>query len=739
VSAGSGLWAAEDARTLYDRYLAAYKNYQEAVARNAPEAEVKALAAAFNQARAAYEGAVATGESAPAVVDDWATNDEVALPTPNGAGATESAPVPEATTSAPDKMPPALSSTLKDLWSDKGPKIADKAIKTLERFAAAHATTVYGAQARYEIAKAHEYLRGDTAAAVKVLTEVAADPNAGKYARLAQDRLRYLEATRQYVQWKVTLDQRRDAMEAAYASYRKTSWLAIPVKAFRWTGYVGKLLSFQRALNDFEAFELKYESIAAPYVPPVDVVFNLFPGTRGARDDHAVVRLIYDNNQAWYARWKILSEAKTSIDLQYFIVEDDIFGMALCGLLLRKAKAGLKIRFMMDARGTKGFTRKLMGQDFIQELVTYPNVEVKTFNPIHQDLGTAIFDLRLIMASNHDKIIVVDGEYSIIGGRNVSSHYYVNPEDMPDCYRDCDVLIRSQAVAQQLAAAFEEEFTPLKQYSITKDLWGNIDIMSRELEAAVTTMDQYIRGRGVYQPAKADRRTSKALEEFNAELKQYKSMTGFEQAELLGGAHTAPVKIIDKHSLYGPRNDIADQLIRFIDGSRREIVIQNPYVVLTERAEAALKRAARRGVRILIHTNSPASTDSLATQAMFYADWKRILKEIPTCRIFTYYGKRKLHAKNFVFDGKIGIVGTYNMDYLSQDVNSEVVAAIKSTAFARELRNEILGDIARSKEYKIAVDADGQVTAVFGPDDLPGKKMWLMKALSKLTFLKKII
>jgi phosphatidylserine/phosphatidylglycerophosphate/cardiolipin synthase-like enzyme len=140
-----------------------------------------------------------------------------------------------------------------------------------------------------------------------------------------------------------------------------------------------------------------------------------------------------------------------------------------------------------------------------------------------------------------------------------------------------------------------------------------------------------------------------------------------------------------------------------------------------------------------MHTNSPISTDSVATQAMFYADWKRLLKEIPTLEIYVYYGQQKLHAKNFVFDGKIGLVGTYNMDYLSEEVNSEVVAAMNSHSFSTELRRGIYQDLGKSKKYEIEVLANGDVKAVFGPDDLKSSKSWMIKTLSYLGFLKPLI
>ena len=230
-----------------------------------------------------------------------------------------------------------------------------------------------------------------------------------------------------------------------------------------------------------------------------------------------------------------------------------------------------------------------------------------------------------------------------------------------------------------------------------------------------------------------------AIGDWLQELAGYKTMRNFTGFDPFANAHEAYAKIIDKHSLGGPRNDITDQMVKYIDGCKKEVLIQNPYVVLTERIFAALQRAGRKGVSVKIHTNSPYSTDSLATQAMFYADWKRILSQIPNARIFVYYGKQKLHAKNWVFDGKIGVVGTYNLDYMSEQINSEVVAAIKSNEFAKELRSEIYKDIANCKEYKVTIDSEGKVEAVFGPDDVQGKNFWLLKTLSKFTIFKKLI
>jgi len=729
-------------RDLFDRYCAAYQNYQDAIAKNLPIDEIKAKLEEYLQAKAAYEGSAKAEKPSETKSSELISDNS--LPAENPSSQQPSVVATDGQTistsiSGSSGLSAELQAILNELWTPAGANKSDSAIKKLEVFVKSHSPGLELARAKYELAKAYEWLKKDKTAAAQILKEIAAGPY-GFISTLAQDRLKVYNTETQHGQWKSVLEAKEKAMEESYKTYRETSWLAFPVKIGRYCTYVGKLLSFDKAQEDYKNFQISFEEAAAKFMPPPEIVFDMFKVPTSNTDPEGRVRLVYSNSEAWYSRWKLLNEARRSIDIQYFIVASDIFGMSLTGVLLKKAKEGVKIRFMMDARGTKGFTRKLLDQDYMQQLARFPNVEIKVFNPVHQNLATMFLDIRKFIASDHDKIIVVDEEYSIVGGSNISKDYFVDPEDHPTAYRDCDVVIHSPEVAKALSLAFSEEFMVLKSLNIGKDIFGKNNMILGELETAWEAMNSFLHGGKVFKAAASlDSVVRRAVNRYNEELAKYKHLIDYADFDPMEGAHECPIKIIDKHSVTGFRNDITDQVVRFIDGAKEEIIIQNPYVVLTERAEAALKRAAKRGVKILMHTNSPVSTDSLATQAMFYADWKRILKEIPTMRIFVFTGQRKLHAKTFIFDKKVSIIGTYNMDYISEEVNSEVVAAIKSKEFCAEHRAGIMADIAQSKEYKIQVNSDGSVESVFGPDDLKTSKSWMIKLISKLKFLKPII
>lgn len=726
-----------DARSDYENYVATYNAYRNAVNEKKPATEILELLDAYQNAKAVYENSI-NKKSTQSSLQTTATQ-QTTTSTGTTATTVVNAADSEYSSATRSQLPVGLQRILDYLWSESGRKNPDQGMKLLKNFIDSNGNSKYADLARYELAKAYELLKDDAESAEKVLNEVGRNNPDSRLAALAKERIRFLNASKQYDQWKQALNSKYNTSKESYSKYLNTSWLAFPVKVTRWIGYAGKQFSFDKTQNDFGKFQVWYEELGARFAPPVEITFDSFKAVNDSSDDNAEVSLIYRNSEAWYTRWKTLNEARHSIDVQYFIMEKDIFGYSMLGVLLKKAKDGLKIRLLLDARGTKQLTRKLLGQDLLQELTEYPNVEVKTFNPVHSNLLMVFKDPRKLIASNHDKIIVVDEEYAIIGGRNVSMDYFLEPADHPGAYRDCDVIIKSREISQQLDYAFDEEFSKPVSYSVTKELWGNIDIMSDYLKAGHDVMNSHINNERFVMPRDANKKYLKASADFLKEMSGYDNLRNYTGFDPFANSVTAPVKIIDKHSMKGPRNDITDQLIRYIDGCKSEIVIQNPYVVLTERMFNALKRAGKRGIPIRMHTNSPASTDSLATQAMFYADWKKIFAEIPNIRIFVYKGANKLHAKNWVFDHKIGIVGTYNLDYLSEEVNSEVVAAIKSKEFAAQLRSGIFEDIAISDEYQVGYSSTGEVEAIKGPDDLPGKNFWLLKFISKLSFLKKII
>lgn len=456
---------------------------------------------------------------------------------------------------------------------------------------------------------------------------------------------------------------------------------------------------------------------------------------RQSGNQTAYARLITDNNEAWYARWNMISGARKTIDVTYFIIKDDIFGKSMLGLLLKKAREGVKIRLMMDARGSGELTRIFAGVDYLQELLETPGVEIKVYNPVNVALRRILGDVRNAVLSNHDKILLIDGETAMTGGRNISEIYFADPRDCEKVYRDADVFLKGRSVAARMKTAFDEEFSSHQAFNVRRELFGNIVSRSEELELARRAMQAHISGMDLSAFAASSNQHAR---KFAETLSKYKHMRSYQSYDPLSGLHPYPVIVLDKHSRRGTRNDITPGISAFLKTAVREVLIQNFCIILSPEALASLKAATDRGVALTMLTNSPKSAENILSQAFFLEDWKVILSTLKGSRLFAYDDDRQLHSKIFVFDGELTVVGSYNMDYLSEQINSEIAVVIKSKEFARRASLRVLNDIsAYSVEYKIGKDKNGKITASFGPENhTDKKKIDLLKKLKALGFLK---
>lgn len=467
------------------------------------------------------------------------------------------------------------------------------------------------------------------------------------------------------------------------------------------------------------------------------------------------VELLNDNPTAWYNRWHSMTSARETLDVASFIVAPDIFGKAFLGLLLKKAKENVKVRLLIDVRGSPelsvGYLKGIIGvHPYLQALVN-AGITVGMFNPPYKSAENIknlidglingvlkTTDIKFIEASDHDKIVIVDRSLNITGGRNVQNFYFFDPADNAEAYRDTDVAFQSAELAASLKTAIDDEFSR----TVTTTLSTHPSLISRgeasaELLFCATAMDAWIRNQTP--PAGNTDAEKKCVSELATltKMREFSSYIPFKE-NLVG-----KVKIFDKRSIKTGENTITQTLIQLINAAEKEIIIQNPYFILTEAAKKALQAANDRGVKIIVHTNSPTSgtcaLDCFLIQSVFLKDWKELLKSMPNMEIWALTGQRFLHAKVFVFDRTITTISTYNMDYMSEQINSEVLALILSNPFSVLVAERILKvDIAESKQYQIEVLHDGTIKEIYGPmDTIKDKKIQqlileLMKTQSEL-------
>lgn len=133
----------------------------------------------------------------------------------------------------------------------------------------------------------------------------------------------------------------------------------------------------------------------------------------------------------------VLDGAKTSIHLEVFQLQADEYGWTVARLLADKAKAGVRVRVMIDANGSSVNT----------------DAEVQKLIAFLKDGGVQIIVKRLAIDMSHldhRKVLVVDGDTAFTGGMNIGQSYQKD-------WHDQQTLIQGPAVTA-LQSAFLERW-----------------------------------------------------------------------------------------------------------------------------------------------------------------------------------------------------------------------------------------------------------------------------------------
>lgn len=133
------------------------------------------------------------------------------------------------------------------------------------------------------------------------------------------------------------------------------------------------------------------------------------------------------------------------------------------------------------------------------------------------------------------------------------------------------------------------------------------------------------------------------------------------------------------------RDAIERQYRAAIRTARREVLIANAYFFPGYRLLKAMRRAARRGVRVsLILQGQPDMAIVKHAAEMLHAQLLRAGVTIHE------YCKRPLHGKVALVDDEWATVGSSNLDPLSLALNLEANVIVRDRAFSRELRASLM-------------------------------------------------
>ncbi len=119
--------------------------------------------------------------------------------------------------------------------------------------------------------------------------------------------------------------------------------------------------------------------------------------------------------------------------------------------------------------------------------------------------------------------------------------------------------------------------------------------------------------------------------------------------------------------------------------SRKEIIIVNAYFLPGTRLRHLIERAAKRGVKIHVILAAKSDVKMVQRAMNWFYDWL-VRHDI---KIYEY-SEANVHAKVAIFDSELAMVGSYNLNYLSEYLSVELNVDIRDAAFVNNFRTELL-------------------------------------------------
>ena len=415
------------------------------------------------------------------------------------------------------------------------------------------------------------------------------------------------------------------------------------------------------------------------------------------------VNVLLDGRDAFAARMLMADTAERSLDVQYYIWRNDTTGMLMLRALHAAAERGVRVRLLLDDNNTAGLDSTLAVLD------AHPKIEVRLFNPYPwrraRTLGL-LADFKRLNQRMHNKSFTVDGQATVVGGRNVGDEYFDATGQV--LFADLDILAVGAAVA-----AVEKDFD---RYWNSRSAFPAASLLAPSGPHAAAEL--FAR----HERAAADPHARAYLDamrtsSFVSELTQQTLPLEWVPVELVSDA---PDKVLGG----APEAGLAYQLPGKFGEPASQVDLVSPYFVPGANWTARFELLARNGVKVRILTNSLEATDVKAVHAG-YGRWR---KQLVASGVTLLELKRSwpqgsqpkrgagpggssgssLHAKTFAVDRARVFVGSFNFDPRSADLNTEMGLVIDSAAMAQRM-SSVLDQHILVRAYEVRLTPQGEL------------------------------
>ncbi|WP_257231464.1 phospholipase D family protein [Acinetobacter sp. YH12027] len=423
--------------------------------------------------------------------------------------------------------------------------------------------------------------------------------------------------------------------------------------------------------------------------------------------------VLYDPLEALAARIELINKAEKSLDLQYYIWDNDKIGALALHAMIKAADRGVKIRLLVDDNNAKKMEGIYMALD------QHANIDVKLYNPYrfrHFRPVDMVLDLKRINRRMHNKSFIADNQIALIGGRNMSNQYY----NVSDNYQfsDVDVMLVG-AASDEIIHSFDEYWND--DYAFPVRQLVNPRHYSLRFDSLKQQLDDYNQEATVVNYLDLANR-SHAFDDWLNNKIQF----DWVKAEVV---KDSPSKIKSKAK---KEEHLNFQLLNRLDKPEQSVDIVSAYFVPEKQGAERLKNLSADGVKVRVLTNSFQANDVPLVHA-FYSKYRQDLlehdvqlyeflsrpdaenlntntKELAEKSKVSLKGlsRSSLHAKLMAIDEKQVFIGSFNFDPRSAYLNTEIGVLLNSPRLAKAIHYTMDENLSKYA-YKLVLNADQQI------------------------------
>jgi cardiolipin synthase C len=400
--------------------------------------------------------------------------------------------------------------------------------------------------------------------------------------------------------------------------------------------------------------------------------------------DQSGLRLLPTGTDALQARIALARAATKTLDMQYYIANEDNTGKLLLSAALYAADRGVRVRMLVDDLNFKDIDQ------IMAALNSHDNIEIRVFNPFGSAQRSFSERTQNIFSNvdhftrrMHNKAMIADNQIAIVGGRNLGDEYFSASPTLQ--FRDLD-MFTAGPVVPKISASFDEYWNSTIAYPLRV-------LNKQKFDAA--ELDKTRDDLRAHWRAQADPLNARPLNATPLAQQITRDELGLVWAPTEFWADS-PTKISNPSDDY--QSPPMDRLAALLKDAQSEFLILSPYFVPHEVGVKALGDLTRRHVRVAVLTNSLAATDAVAVQAGYGPYRVPLLREgvelyefkpiqpagqgRPRAGLFGSQSRASLHAKAYIIDRSILVIGSMNLDPRSAKLNTELALVVHSKPIA---------------------------------------------------------